>query len=158
MRLRGTMACMMVIKNSAVFLWVCAVYGRMYPVAEDPIVVRKSAPVARCSPHKHCVNLGSLRNSSRCEKRVVALKSFVLHKRELLFIDGTSFLGQDIVRSWPQAKIVILRGCPLALARTFGRHVFVDYGQRLSAFFLLKYLPARVVIEGNTATIYEGLC
>ena len=149
---------MVVIKNSAVFLWACVAYARMYPVVEGPFLVEKTPVVMRCAPDKHCVDIGRLKMRAHCAKRLMALKTSFPGKRTLLFTEGHSLAGLNAVYAWPQACIVLTKGCPLALARTLGRRVFADYGARLSVFFKLEALPARVVLEGKTATIYEGLC
>ena len=147
-----------IIKNSAVFLWVCALSARTYPVAEMPLTMRKEGHVVRCDPLSHRVQIGSLRVRAQCTQRSMTFRGWVSGRRQWLFIDGDSVECLDFARAWPQAMIVIVKGKPIALSRALGRNVFVDYGARLSTFFKLQALPALVVLEGHTATVSEGQC
>ena len=69
--------------------------------------------------------------------------------RDLLFIDGTraSEVAWALDHARP-AKIVLLAGRPLDLARTHGRPFFFDQGGRLAARFGLRFTPSLVTREG----------
>ena len=69
--------------------------------------------------------------------------------RDLLFIDGT----RPVETAWAlghagPAKIVLLAGRPLELARRHGRPFFFDQGGRLAARFGLRFTPSLVTREG----------
>ena len=76
--------------------------------------------------------------------------------RDLLFIDGT----REAEVAWalgygPPAKIVLLAGRPLDLARRHGRPFFFDQGGRLAARFGLRFTPAAVTQDGWLLRITE---
>ena len=76
--------------------------------------------------------------------------------RDLLFIDGR----RDAEIAWAlahgrPAKIVLLAGRPLNLARAEGRSFFFDQGGRLAARFGLRFTPALVTQEGSNLRITE---
>ena len=76
--------------------------------------------------------------------------------RDLLFIDGR----RDAEIAWAlkhegPAKIVLLAGRPLDLARTHGRPFFFDQGGRLAARFGLRFTPALVEQAGSQLRISE---
>ena len=80
--------------------------------------------------------------------------------RDLLFIDGR----REVEVAWAlarirggrrPAKIVLLAGRPLALARAHGRPFFFDQGGRLSARFGLRATPALMTREGAKLRIAE---
>ena len=76
--------------------------------------------------------------------------------RDLLFIDGTraSEVAWALEYARP-AKIVLLAGRPLDLARTHGRPFFFDQGGRLAARFGLRFTPSLVTREGARLRIAE---
>ncbi len=76
--------------------------------------------------------------------------------RDLLFIDGR----RDAEVSWAlahvaPAKIVLLAGRPLELARRHGRSFFFDQGGRLAARFGLAATPVQVRQEGLQLRLTE---
>ena len=76
--------------------------------------------------------------------------------RDLLFIDGT----RPVEVAWAlahgdPAKIVLLAGRPLDLARRHGRPFFFDQGGRLAARFGLRFTPALVERDGAHLRIVE---
>ena len=76
--------------------------------------------------------------------------------RDLLFVDGR----RDAEIAWAleyaqPAKIVLLAGRPLDLARTHGRAFFFDQGGRLAARFGLRFTPALVEQAGTQLRITE---
>ncbi len=76
--------------------------------------------------------------------------------RDLLFIDGTraSEIGWALNYGKP-AKIVLLAGRPLDLARRHGRPFFFDQGGRLAARFGLSATPSLVERDGALLRITE---
>ena len=80
--------------------------------------------------------------------------------RDLLFIDGRReaeiawALGRIRAGGRP-AKIVLLAGRPLDLARRHGKAVFFDQGGRLAARFGLNHTPALVEQAGSRLRITE---
>ena len=76
--------------------------------------------------------------------------------RELLFIDGRREVevAWALARTSP-AKIVLLAGRPLELARRHGRPFFFDQGGRLSSRFGLHFTPSLVTREGARLRITE---
>ncbi|MCY4488017.1 MAG: type-F conjugative transfer system protein TraW [Deltaproteobacteria bacterium] len=76
--------------------------------------------------------------------------------RDLLFIDG----ARPVEVAWAlrhhrPARIVLLAGRPLALARAHGRRFFFDQGGRLSKRFGLRSTPSLVAAEGSMLRITE---
>ena len=76
--------------------------------------------------------------------------------RDLLFVDGR----RDAEIAWAldhakPAKIVLLAGRPLDLARTHRRAFFFDQGGRLAARFGLRFTPALVEQAGSKLRITE---
>ena len=76
--------------------------------------------------------------------------------RDLLFIDGT----REVEVAWAlaherPAKIVLLAGRPLDLARTHGRPFFFDQSGRLAERFGLRATPSLVTREGAQLRIVE---
>ena len=76
--------------------------------------------------------------------------------RDLLFIDGT----RPVEVAWAlahgdPAKIVLLAGRPLDLARAHGRPFFFDQGGRLAARFGLSATPSLVERDGAHLRIVE---
>ena len=76
--------------------------------------------------------------------------------RDLLFVDGR----REAEIAWAleyakPAKIVLLAGRPLALARTHGRAFFFDQGGRLAARFGLRFTPSLVEQAGSQLRITE---
>ena len=76
--------------------------------------------------------------------------------RDLLFVDGR----RDAEIAWAlkharPAKIVLLAGRPLDLARTHGRAFFFDQGGRLATRFGLRFTPALVEQAGAQLRITE---
>ena len=76
--------------------------------------------------------------------------------RDLLFIDGR----RDAEVAWAlahrrPAKIVLLAGRPLDLARRHGEPVFFDQGGRLAARLGLRFTPALVEQAGSKLRITE---
>ena len=87
--------------------------------------------------------------------RVNPLASHAL-SRDLLFVDGR----RDAEIAWAlkhskAAKIVLLAGRPLDLARTHGRAFFFDQGGRLAARFGIAATPALVEQAGSQLRITE---
>ena len=87
--------------------------------------------------------------------RVNPLASHAL-SRDLLFVDGR----RDAEIAWAlkharPAKIVLLAGRPLDLARTHGRAFFFDQGGRLATRFGLRFTPALVEQAGAQLRITE---
>ena len=87
--------------------------------------------------------------------RVNPLASHAL-SRDLLFVDGR----RDVEIAWAlkhskAAKIVLLAGRPLDLARTHGRAFFFDQGGRLATRFGLRFTPALVEQAGAQLRISE---
>ena len=87
--------------------------------------------------------------------RVNPLASHAL-SRDLLFVDGR----RDVEIAWAlkhskAAKIVLLAGRPLDLARTHGRAFFFDQGGRLATRFGLRFTPALVEQAGSQLRITE---
>ena len=76
--------------------------------------------------------------------------------RGLLFIDGRreAEVAWALAHEGP-AKIVLLAGRPLALARAHGRPFFFDQGGRLAARFGLRFTPALVERDGARLRITE---
>ena len=76
--------------------------------------------------------------------------------RDLLFIDGRRKVEVDWALAHGRAaKIVLLAGRPLELARLHGRPFFFDQGGRLAARFGLVATPARVTRDGARLRIDE---
>ena len=76
--------------------------------------------------------------------------------RDLLFIDGRR--GSEVawaLKHEGPAKIVLLAGRPLDLARIHGRPFFFDQGGRLAARFGLRFTPALVEQAGSKLRISE---
>ena len=80
--------------------------------------------------------------------------------RDLLFVDGR----RDVEIAWAldrirdggrPAKIVLLAGRPLDLARAHGRAFFFDQGGRLAARLGLRFTPALVERDGSQLRITE---
>ena len=76
--------------------------------------------------------------------------------RDLLFIDGR----REAEVAWAlgharPAKIVLLAGRPLDLARRFGTAFFFDQGGRLAARFGLRFTPSLVTRDGAHLRIDE---
>lgn len=76
--------------------------------------------------------------------------------RDLLFIDGR----RDVEIAWAlahgrPAKIVLLAGRPLDLARRHGRSFHFDQGGRLAARFGLRFTPSLVARDGSHLRIDE---
>ena len=76
--------------------------------------------------------------------------------RDLLFIDAR----RDAEVAWAlahegPAKIVLLAGRPLDLARRHGEPVFFDQGGRLAARLGLRFTPALVEQAGSRLRITE---
>ena len=76
--------------------------------------------------------------------------------RDLLFIDGTrdSEVAWALAHERP-AKIVLLAGRPLDLARAHGRPFFFDQGGRLAGRFGLRATPSLMTREGAHLRIVE---
>ena len=76
--------------------------------------------------------------------------------RDLLFVDGRreAEIAWALEHARP-AKIVLLAGRPLELARTHGRGFFFDQGGRLAARFGLRFTPALVEQAGSQLRISE---
>ena len=76
--------------------------------------------------------------------------------RDLLFVDGRreAEIAWALNHAKP-AKIVLLAGRPLDLARTHGRAFFFDQGGRLAARFGLRFTPALVEQAGTRLRISE---
>ena len=80
--------------------------------------------------------------------------------RDLLFVDGRReaeiawALAQEDESGRP-AKIVLLAGRPLELARRHRRPFFFDQGGRLAARFGLRFTPSRVAQAGTLLRITE---
>ena len=76
--------------------------------------------------------------------------------RDLLFVDGRreAEIAWALAYDRP-AKIVLLAGRPLALARSHGRAFFFDQGGRLAARFGLRFTPALVEQAGSQLRISE---
>ena len=80
--------------------------------------------------------------------------------RALLFVDGTRAaeiawaLAREDGRG-RRAKIVLLAGRPLDLARAHGRPFFFDQGGRLAARFGLRFTPSLVEQAGTKLRITE---
>ena len=76
--------------------------------------------------------------------------------RDLLFVDGRreAEIAWALAHDRP-AKIVLLAGRPLDLARTHGRAFFFDQGGRLAARFGLTLTPALVEQAGAQLRISE---
>ena len=76
--------------------------------------------------------------------------------RDLLFVDGRreAEIAWALEHARP-AKIVLLAGRPLELARTHGRGFFFDQGGRLAARFGLRFTPALVEQTGSQLRITE---
>ena len=76
--------------------------------------------------------------------------------RDLLFVDGRREAEIAWALEYAQpAKIVLLAGRPLDLARTHGRAFFFDQGGRLAARFGLRFTPALVEQAGTQLRITE---
>ena len=76
--------------------------------------------------------------------------------RDLLFVDGRREAEIDWALEYARpAKIVLLAGRPLDLARTHGRPFFFDQGGRLAARFGLRFTPALVEQAGSKLRITE---
>ena len=80
--------------------------------------------------------------------------------RDLLFIDGRRAVEVDWALARMRAgdrpaKVVLLAGRPLALARVHRRPFFFDRGGRLAARFGLRATPALVTREGAYLRIAE---
>ncbi len=76
--------------------------------------------------------------------------------RDLLFIDGRREVEVDWALAHARAaKIVLLAGRPLELARRHGRPFFFDQGGRLAARLGLVATPARVTRDGARLRIDE---
>ena len=76
--------------------------------------------------------------------------------RDLLFVDGRR--GAEIawaLKHAKPAKIVLLAGRPLDLARRHRRPFFFDQGGRLAARFGLRFTPALVEQTGSQLRITE---
>ena len=76
--------------------------------------------------------------------------------RDLLFVDGRreAEIAWALAHDRP-AKIVLLAGRPLDLARSHGRAFFFDQGGRLAARFGLRFTPALVEQAGSQLRISE---
>ena len=76
--------------------------------------------------------------------------------RDLLFVDGRreAEIAWALGHAKP-AKIVLLAGRPLDLARSHGRAFFFDQGGRLAARFGLRFTPALVEQAGERLRITE---
>ena len=76
--------------------------------------------------------------------------------RDLLFVDGRreAEIAWALNRAKP-AKIVLLAGRPLDLARTHARAFFFDQGGRLAARFGLRFTPSLVEQAGTKLRITE---
>ena len=76
--------------------------------------------------------------------------------RDLLFVDGRreAEIAWALEHARP-AKIVLLAGRPLELARTHGRGFFFDQGGRLAARFGLRFTPTLVEQTGSQLRITE---
>ena len=76
--------------------------------------------------------------------------------RDLLFVDGRreAEIAWALAHQWP-AKIVLLAGRPLNLARTHGRAFFFDQGGRLAARFGIAATPSLVEQAGSKLRITE---
>jgi len=76
--------------------------------------------------------------------------------RDLLFIDGTREVEVDLALAHTRpAKIVLLAGRPLVLARRHGRPFFFDQGGRLASRFGLHATPSLVERTGSKLRISE---
>ena len=73
-----------------------------------------------------------------------------------MFIDGTREAEVEwaLGREGP-AKIVLLAGSPLALARAHGRPFYFDQGGRMAARFGLEFTPSLVTRDGGALRIEE---
>ena len=76
--------------------------------------------------------------------------------RDLVFVDGT----RTVEIAWAlghakPAKIIILAGRPLELARAHGRPFFFDQGGRLAARFGLRATPSLMTRDGALLRITE---
>ncbi len=76
--------------------------------------------------------------------------------RDLLFVDGTRAVEVDWALAHERpAKIILLAGRPLELARTHGRPFFFDQGGTLTARFDLQATPSLIGREGTHLRITE---
>ena len=76
--------------------------------------------------------------------------------RDLLFVDGTRAVEVDWALAHERpAKIILLAGRPLELARTHGRPFFFDQGGTLTARFDLQATPSLIGREGRHLRITE---
>ncbi len=76
--------------------------------------------------------------------------------RDLLFVDGRR--PEEVARALANerpAKIVLLAGRPLDLARTHGRHFFFDLGGRLAERFGIVATPTLMTPEGALLRLTE---
>ena len=76
--------------------------------------------------------------------------------RDLLFIDGRreAEVAWALAHARP-AKVVLLAGRPLALARIHGRPFFFDQGRRIAARLGLRFTPSLVTRDGALLRIAE---
>ena len=76
--------------------------------------------------------------------------------RDLLFVDGTRAVEIDwALAHGAPAKIILLAGRPLDLARTHERRFFFDQGGRLAARFGLRTTPSLMTRDGALLRITE---
>ena len=80
----------------------------------------------------------------------------VMLARDLLFVDGrrAAEIAWALAYERP-AKIVLLAGRPLDLARRHGRPFFFDQGGRLAARFGLRFTPSLIAQDGAQLRITE---
>ena len=129
--------------------------------APDPVPGIAPARIERTRLFDPSIALG--RDIVDADGRLVAaagtrLDPLARHRlsRDLLFIDGR----RDVEVAWSlahegPAKIVLLAGRPLALARAHGRPFFFDQGGRLAARLGLAFTPSLVEQAGSQLRITE---
>ena len=153
--------------------------GRTGAAGERSPGTREATAGGPRSPARHCAGQG--RNGAACSippsssnATSVRRKAFsspppargvnplerVALARDLLFVDGRreAEVAWALARengSVRPAKIVLLAGRPLELARRHGRPFFFDQGGRLAARFGLRFTPSLVAQAGTRLRITE---
>ena len=147
-------------KSGAGLLWflVFGAYSGSYPIVERALIPSKcKAPLP--NPEDYSVNsMRRWKAAQGCVQRVMHFTHPLQGRRELVFIDGRVESQCRWALQHPQAIVVLVHGKPFQTMQKHNMRVWVDYHDKLSRTFGVYMLPSRVVVQGTSAHIEEGIC